>query len=149
MITADKLQNINFDEPTAADVALLTQVLNEEDRNLLICGGTYIRHISSNDRLVRNNYRIGIYRETLCLMYDYERKRPFKKTAKGVSVCLEFHNPDRLLACSNGGCIMYPHETCHRDLFERIIEPIVNAFGLPYNKDGEYLRPGAQSMWNN
>lgn len=145
MITRDQISDINFENPSQADIDKLTIILENEGR--LVRHESHIEHFgSSNNKVYRFNYRLGLYRGTICLMYDYERRRPFKKTFTSSATLIEFISADRILACKNGS-ILYEYE--QPEVFEKYIKPVVQALGFEFTCDGEFRRPGTPSGWHN
>lgn len=103
---------------------------------------------SKNDRLTVFDWRIMVSDGSLVLAYSYQRKRPFKKTVEANSYIIEFISADSFLACRPGGHLVYEHEPRWKDMWEQVINPIKQALGFVYNRDGECLRPGTKSGWS-
>ena len=136
------LESINFDNPTQVDADKLQNILWEANAR-----PTYVGFFNSNnDQLQAYNWRVMVSDGTLVLAYDYQRKRPFKKSVRSTSYVIEFLSADRFLACRPGGRLIDTDE--EKPVWEQAINPIMEALGFNYNRDGECLRPGAKSGWS-
>lgn len=136
------LESINFDNPTQVDADKLQNILWEANAR-----PTYVGFFNSNnDQLQAYNWRVMVSDGTLVLAYDYQRKRPFKKSVRSTSYVIEFLSADRFLACRPGGRLIYTYG--EKPVWEQAINPIMEALGFNYNRDGECLRPGAKSGWS-
>lgn len=137
------LETINFENPSQVDADKLYHILwNEANARPIYTGFCH----SNNDRLFVFDWRIMISGGTLVLAYTYQRKRPFKKSVESNSYVIEFLSADRFLACRPGGRLIYEYE--EPTIWEQAINPIKQALGFEYNRDGECLRPGTKSGWS-
>ena len=136
------LESINFDIPTQVDADKLQNILWEANVRPIYAGFFN----SSNDQLLAYGWRVMVSDGTLVLAYDYQRRRPFKKIVRSTSYVIEFLSADRFLASRPGGRLIYPYE--EKSVWEQAINPIMEALGFNYNRDGECLRPGTKSGWN-
>ena len=136
------LESINFDNPTQVDADKLQNILWEANVRPTYSGFFN----SNNDQLMAYDWRVMVSNGTLVLAYDYLRKRPFKKSVRSTSYVIEFLSADRFLACRPGGRLLYPYE--EKTVWEQAINPIMEALGFDYNRDGECLRPGTKSGWS-
>lgn len=141
-ISREVLESINFENPSQVDADKLYEILWNQANARPIYTGFYN---SSNDRLFAFDWRIMISGGSLVLAYSYQRKRPFKKTVESSSYVIEFVSADRFLACRPGGRLIYEYE--EETIWEQAINPIKQALGFEYNRDGECLRPGTESGW--
>lgn len=136
------LESINFDNPTQVDADKLQNILWEANVRPIYTGFFN----SSNDQLLAYGWRVMVSDGTLVLAYDYQRKRPFKKSVRSTSYVIEFLSADCFLACRPGGRLIYNYE--EKTVWEQAINPIMEALGFNYNCDGECLRPGTKSGWS-
>ena len=136
------LESINFDNPTQVDADKLQNILWEANVRPTYSGFFN----SNNDQLMAYDWRVMVSDGTLVLAYDYLRKRPFKKSVRSTSYVIEFLSADRFLACRPGGRLIYLYE--EKPVWEQVINPIMEALGFEYNRDGECLRPGTKSGWS-
>ena len=136
------LESIDFKNPTQVDADKLQNILWEANVRPIYTGFFN----SNNDQLLAYGWRVAISNNTLVLAYDYQRKRPFKKTVTSSSYVIEFLSADCFLASRPGGRLIYPYE--EKTVWEQAINPIMEALGFNYNRDGECLRPGTKSGWN-
>lgn len=138
------LESINFENPSQVDADKLQELLwNQADVRPTYSGYFH----GNNDNLLAYGWRIE-YNESinsLVVAYSYQRRRPFKKTVTANSYVIEFWSADKFLACRPGGRVIYNYE--EQDIWEQVINPIMRALGFEYNRDGECLRPGAESGW--
>lgn len=139
-ISREVLESINFKNPSQVDADKLYHILwNEANARPIYTGFCN----SNNDRLFIFDWRIMVRDGSLVLAYTYQRKRPFKKSIESNSYVIEFISADSFLACRPGGDIIYKYE--EPDIWEQVINPIKQALGFEYNRDGECLRPGTES----
>lgn len=136
------LESINFDNPTQVDADKLQNILWEANVRPIYAGFFN----NNNDQLLAYGWRVMVSDGTLVLAYDYQRKRPFKKSVRSTSYVIEFLSADRFLACRPGGRLIYTYE--EKPVWEQAINPIMEALGFEYNCDGECLRPGTKSGWS-
>ena len=136
------LESIDFKNPTQVDADKLQNILWEANVRPIYTGFFN----GNNDQLLAYSWRVAISNSTLVLAYDYQRKRPFKKTVTSSSYVIEFLSADCFLASRPGGRLIYPYE--EKSVWEQAINPIMEALGFNYNRDGECLRPGTKSGWN-
>lgn len=136
------LESINFDNPTQVDADKLQNILWEANARPIYSGFFN----SNNDQLMAYDWRVMVSNGTLVLAYDYLRKRPFKKSVRSTSYVIEFLSADRFLACRPSGRLIYTYE--EKTVWEQAINPIMEALGFKYNRDGECLRPGTKSGWS-
>ena len=136
------LESIDFKNPTQVDADKLQNILWEANVRPIYTGFFN----GNNDQLLAYGWRVAISNSTLVLAYDYQRKRPFKKTVTSSSYVIEFLSADRFLASRPGGRLIYPYE--EKNVWEQAINPIMEALGFKYNRDGECLRQGTKSGWN-
>lgn len=137
------LETINFENPSQVDADKLQEILWNQANARPTYTGYYN---SNNDNLLVYNWRIMVCNGCLVLAYSYKRKRPFKKIVNSNSYVIEFWSADRFLACRPGGLIIY--EYTEQSLWEQAINPIMEALGFEYTRDGECIRPGTESGWS-
>lgn len=135
------LESINFENPTKADADKLQTILWQANARPTYTGFSN----ASNGKLFVFDWRVIVSGNTLVLAYSYLRKRPFKKAIESSSYIIEFISADCFLACRPGGHVIYENE--EKPIWEQVINPIKNALGFEYNRDGECIRPGTKSGW--
>lgn len=136
------LETINFKNPSQVDANKLQNIL--WGANACPIYGGFLH--GNNDRLLAYNWRVTVNRGVLVLAYSYTRTRPFKKKLESDSYVIEFLSADSFLACRPGGSVIYEYED--RILWDQAINPVIQALGFKYNRDGECLRPGTKSGWS-
>jgi len=81
----------------------------------------------------------------LSLKYNATFSKPYKKKQNYNSRMIDF-DIDSFIATSSGGSVIYKNEC--PETWDKVIIPIADFFGAKFNKDGEFLMPGAKSKWS-
>lgn len=127
-------QDLNFDDPQAGDVRVIQDLL-EVNGILPTSFGGYKLFVG-----IRKDYDGNSF---LTLKYEGVKNIPFKGKVKISGTLIEFYKSSIL--ASDRGSILYPSDSSEAYL---IINKVANLLGFKYNKDGEFLKPGATSYWS-
>ena len=133
----DVVPEVDFDNPTDEDAKKLEKALKD-------AGAFPAATKLDSQHHTYNKWYIGVNKYNgLSLYADVTFAKPYKKTRTYKGVYIDF-DVDSFLA-STSTCVIYKSE---RPLtWEKVIQPIADFFGAKFNKDGEFLMPGAKTKY--
>ena len=132
------VNGVNFEHPTEEDAKKLEQAFKD--------AGVFPTASKLDSKYhTFNKWFVRCKDGQLQLAFEVTYSKPYKKKSTYTSRAIDF-DVDSFIAMQSGGSVIYKYEA--PEMWDKVIMPIANFFGAKFNKDGEFLMPGAKSKWN-
>ena len=135
----DICPTVDFEKPTDKDAEELEAILK---KNGVLPTATKLdsKYYTYNKWFIALNNWDG-----LSLKCNVTYSKPYKKKQTYTTRMIDF-DIDSFIATTSGGSVIYKNES--PEVWDKVIVPIADFFGAKFNKDGEFLMPGAKSKWS-
>jgi len=129
---------VNFENPTDEDAKKLEQIL--KDANVFPTATKL-----DSKYHTYNKWFVRVKENQLQLAYEVTFSKPYKKKETYTGRIIDF-SIDSFIALNSGSSVLYKSEAPEK--WNKVVKPIADFLGAEYNKDGEFLMPGAKSKWS-